>query len=33
LGRNGQQYVRRDYRWESLEDRFVHWFTDLARIP
>jgi glycosyltransferase involved in cell wall biosynthesis len=33
LGRNGQQYVRHNYRWESLEDRFVHWFTDIARIP
>jgi glycosyltransferase involved in cell wall biosynthesis len=33
LGRNGQAYVRRDYRWETLEDRFVDWLTQFARRP
>ncbi len=33
LGRNGQAYVQREYRWETLEDRFVHWFTQLACFP
>lgn len=33
LGRNGQQYVQRDYRWETLEERFVQWFTGVVRNP
>jgi glycosyltransferase involved in cell wall biosynthesis len=33
LGRSGQQYVQRDYCWETLEDRFVHWFTHVSCIP
>lgn len=33
LGRHGQQYVQRDYRWETLEDRFVNWFTGIVSNP
>lgn len=31
LGRRGQRYVESNYRWETLEDRFVYWFTNILR--
>lgn len=33
LGRAGQQYVQENYRWETLEERFVRWFTNVAAAP
>jgi glycosyltransferase involved in cell wall biosynthesis len=30
MGRRGHQYVQENYRWETLEQRFVTWFTNVA---